>query len=164
MKTNPGTTAFPFPTITIDIDKLLYFSATCMARGFTYDLGAKIPLGKDPATMPHGTPVDCSGYDRAAIFWASGVDIGDGSWHQHEVIKAAGFKASTASAGNLSDGAVRIAFLTPEQGGGIGHVMVIYMGSTVESHGHHGPDRRLWGSQFFMSECAVFVLTPPCAA
>jgi hypothetical protein len=76
-------------------------------------------------------------------------------------VKAQGFKVSDFGSGHEVDGAIRIAFLSPEAGGGIGHVMLLNQGETCESHGGHGPDFRLWGSESFMSLCSVYVLTAP---
>lgn len=118
------------------------------------------PLSLEPGQF-HA--VDCSGYTRWLIWHASSgrVTFVDGSAQQHEQAEHAGFKRSSVEAGKMRDGALRIAFLSPEDGGGVGHVALLLNGSTIESHGHHGPDSREWTGEGWQAKTAVYVLTAP---
>ena len=157
----PKSDAFEWPTIDMQPEKVVALTRSLMDAGVTYELGAKA----SPLSLQAGEfdSIDCSGFVRWAIYHATGqgLEIPDGSANQHEWANREGFKVSNFEAGLAKDGAIRIAFLTPEDGGGIGHVMLIIDGLTCESHGHHGPDRRQWGSYDFMRLCSVYVLTPP---
>lgn len=155
------TEAFPFPTLPVSLPRLLDVTQAMIAHGTSYKLGAKAAS----LTMAPGNigKIDCSGYVRYALFQASGLRLTDGSVNQHDWIKEQGFKRSTVEAGKLNDGALRIAFLTPTAGGGVGHVMLIHSARTLESHGGVGVSRRAWNpDQYsFMGKCSVYVLTPP---
>lgn len=136
----------------------------CQLHGVGYSLGAKAqPLALQAASL---MALDCSGFVRWAIYHASlmlpDTDIAyafklpDGSVQQHEWCDAQKLERSPVGEGSLSDGVLRIAFLTPQDGGGIGHVMLIQDGFTLESHGGVGPDRRKWLSVPFMAKCQVY--------
>jgi hypothetical protein len=126
-----------------------------------YELGAKA----DPLSLQAGQfdSIDCSGFVRWAIYHATDhqLVIPDGSYNQHAWVQEQGFKPSVFEDGFLKDGAIRIAFLNPQDGGGVGHVMFINYGETCESHGGHGPDFRGWGSEEFMAKCHLYVLVAP---
>lgn len=153
--------AFPFPTLPVSLPRLLEVTQTMISHGTSYKLGAKAAS----LTMAPGNigRIDCSGYVRYALFQASGLRLPDGSVVQHDWIKEQGFKKSSVDAGKLADGALRIAFLSPAAGGGVGHVMLIFGARTLESHGGVGVSRRAWNpDQYpFMGRCSVYVLTPP---
>jgi hypothetical protein len=158
----PPSPEFAWPTMPIDIELLLRVHDNAEAPGNQYGLGAKVPLDTDSTDMP-GLAVDCSGYVRWLIYKATKgtVVMPDGSWIQHEWIRDRGFKKSSVDAANLRDGAVRIAFLSPQDGGGIGHVALILNDSTLESHGGTGPDSRPWTGERWQARCSVYVLTRP---
>lgn len=133
-----------------------------MAAGVGYGLGSKIePLSKQAGEGI--SLVDCSGFVRWVIYHAAnGLTIPDGSVNQHDWADAQKFKQSDFAGALQHDNGVRIAFLRPQDTlEHVGHVVLIVNGQTAESHGHHGPDRRVWGSQGFMQHCSVYVLTPP---
>lgn len=163
MQLIPPTEAFPYPTIGADLAKLLTFERNCENRNFHYGFGSKIALGVDPLTMPAGTLVDCSGFVRAAVHWATGgtFDLPDGSWVEHNAAIADHFKHSDQPAGLQHDNCLRIGFLSPQDGGGVGHVVLILNGETIESCGSRGPCRREWGAFHWMSLMDVFCLTAP---
>jgi hypothetical protein len=156
---------FPFPTMPLDIDLAKAFLNACMTSSprVTYGLGAKVPFfgavpGKD------FKKVDCSGFVREAIRRATSprVDFPDGSVVQHDWIREHGFKKSTVDAGSLKDGAVRIAFLRPQDvSSHIGHVVLIHNGRTLESHGGVGPNSRAWTQTGWQAKAFVYVLTAP---
>lgn len=158
---NQPTSAYPFVSLTIDIPLLLEIEKHLHEQACEYGLGAKAPSLTCDTSEIHS--VDCSGFVRYALARAAHVDISDGSVQQHEWIESHGFKRSTVADGKDMDGAVRIAFLTPADGGGVGHVVLIYSGLTLESHGSVGPDRRQWNTNLYpwMSRCQVYVLSPP---
>lgn len=150
------TAQFPFPTLRLDVKAMTDWLRECRDRGVKYGLGAKVPK--------HGskdfTKVDCSGAVREMVWLGSGgtADIGDGSYNQHDVIKAAGLKVSSVGSAMLHDNIVRIAFLSPQDGGGVGHVVLVHNGMTLESHGGIGPDRRQWTGAGWQGKCDVYVL------
>lgn len=152
-----------------DAYKLPALVRDCQLHGVGYTLGAKAePLAQQAS---HIMALDCSGFVRWALYHAS-IDwnavhpkeakdyyplvIPDGSVTQHDWCDTAGMPKGDFSDGNRVDGVLRIAFLTPKDGGGVGHVMLILNGYTLESHGHVGPDRRKWLSQPFMTKCTVY--------
>lgn len=162
------TEAFPYPSLAIKAAKIVALTDSLITAGLRYRLGAKIdPLDLQAPELVanHIGEVDCSGFVRWVIYHATGqpanFDFPDGSVQQHEWIEAKGFKLSTYEDAHNDDGIVRIAFLTPEDGGGVGHVLLIVNGQTCESHGSHGPDHRVWGSEGWMQKMAVYVLSAP---
>ena len=162
MLTNAPTPAYPWRTIAVNPDVLLDTLHRMQAAGVRYGLGAKAPsLDDAPGTFP---AVDCSGFVRYAVWQASQaqaggrVELPDGSVTQHELCRVTFKPCDKADLGD-DDGVLRIAFLSPAQTSeGIGHVMLVYRGRTLESHGGHGPDSRAWGSQGFMALCSGYVL------
>ena len=157
------TDAYPYPSLAMDPDKVVAQTQYLIDQGVTYKMGAKAePLGVDESTIEQ---LDCSGFARLVVFHATkaageAVEMPDGSANQHAWCDQQGFKVSDFDAGHLQDNAIRIAFLSPADGGGVGHVMLIVNGLTCESHGSKGADRRAWGSSGFMQKCSVYVLTP----
>jgi hypothetical protein len=100
-----------------------------------YGLGKKVPFlhavpGRD------FTQVDCSGFVREAIRLSTSpsAPFPDGSVVQHDWVRSRGFERTNIAAGRQDDGTVRIAFLRPQDSGeGIGHVVLIAAGKTLES-------------------------------
>lgn len=127
-----------------------------------YGLGAKVPFhGAVPGQ--DFTKVDCSGFVREVVFRATNppFDFSDGSVTQHGWVERQGFEKSTVAAGMARDGAVRIAFLSPQDTSiHIGHVVLLHDGVTWESHGGLGPDSRPWTGTGWQAQTTVFVLTP----
>lgn len=171
---NQKTIAFPWPTLNLTGDKLVALTEEVIGQHFSYGLGAKIdPLSLQGADLvgtdesgSHLKQVDCSGFVRWAIYHATAATgdalaISDGSAQQHAWFEPEGFKASGYDAALAKDGVVRIGFLTPDDGGGVGHVVLILDGLTMESHGGKGPDRRVWGSEPWMAKMYVYVVALP---
>jgi hypothetical protein len=161
----PPTESFPYPTLAIDGGKIAALVLSLEAAGLSYGLGSKIePLSLQASDLAAAeiTSVDCSGCVRWAIFHALGqpadFNFADGSVQQHEQVLAVGFKQSEYNAGFELDDHVRIGFLTPEDRGGVGHVVIIWNANTYESHGHKGPDSRVWGTEPWMEKMHIFVL------
>lgn len=155
---SPKKAGFAWPTLELDRDKMLALTNWCTSHDVGYKLGAKAPwLGCDVSEI---RAIDCSGFVRYLAYQASSgsVVLPDGSVNQHEAFFAGGFKRSSVGSGRLQDGILRIAFLRPEDGDGVGHVAFLLNGRTLESHGHHGPDRRLWTGQGWMGKCSVYVV------
>lgn len=90
--------------------------------------------------------VDCSGAVRLIAYHASGgaVILPDGSYNQHEAIKALNLRKSNWYACGRKDNLLRIAFHLPDQRDETGHVWFILNGETWESYGGHGPGSRPW--------------------
>jgi lysozyme family protein len=159
--------AFPFPTLPLDFSKAAAFLQACMnsTPRVTYGLGAKVPFfGAVPGR--DFRRVDCSGFVREAIRRATTprAAFPDGSVVQHDWVKQRNFKKSTPQSALLQDGAVRIAFLRPQDvSSGIGHVVLVHNGRTLESHGGRGPNARPWTNTGWQAKSFVYVLTPPTA-
>jgi len=150
-------------TINFKIDQALAFLQACETSHprITYGLGKKIKPGQVPGR--DFTQVDCSGFVREAV--RRSTDLGgsfpDGSVVQHDWVRKKGFAADTVASGAQQDGAVRIAFLSPSATtSGIGHVVLLFNGRTLESHGGVGPDSRPWTGTAWQAKTSVFVLTP----
>lgn len=156
------TESFAWPSMPINTDLLKLLSDRTVQPGNQYEFGGKVEIDADTAEV-RAEGVDCSGYVRWLVHRATGgaVTMPDGSAVQHEWVRDAGFKASSVPAARLLDGVVRIAFLSPTAGGGIGHVALIRNGLTFESHGGAGPNRRAWSGAGWQWRCKVYVLTPP---
>jgi hypothetical protein len=154
----PLAPAGPMP---LDIAKAQAFLNACVKAHVTYGLGAKVPFyGAIPGR--DFTKVDCSGFVREAILEATekAITFPDGSVVQHDWVKAHRYPSSSVSGAQALDGKVRIAFLPPAASPeDIGHVVLIYQGSTLESHGHHGPDSRPWNGQGWQAKTDVYTLT-----
>jgi len=153
------------PALPLDIRVAQAFLDGCMSASprVTYGLGAKIPFhgavpGKDFKS------VDCSGFIREAIWRATSPhqSFPDGSVVQHDWIRDHGFERSTPDAAVQPDGAVRIAFLRPQDSPQrIGHVVLVHDGKTLESHGgagNNGPDSRPWTKTGWQAKAIVYVL------
>lgn len=159
-------TAAP-PTLAIDITRLHGFLKACTGSSprVTYGLGAKVPfLGAVPGK--DFKKVDCSGFVREAIRLATDprVPFPDGSVVQHEWVRAKGFRKSNVEAAFKKDGALRIAFLRPQDvKSGIGHVVLIHNALTMESHGGTGPNARPWTGEGWQGKAFVYRLTDPTA-
>lgn len=151
------------PTLEIDWSKVVAFLRACETSSprVGYKLGAKI---SSDAAKPGSdfTHVDCSGFVRAAVRRSTdpkATNFPDGSVVQHDWVKASGFAASTIADGSLSDGVVRIAFLSPnDSANNIGHVALVRDGKTIESHGGKGPDSRIFDGSGWQSKAKLYVL------
>lgn len=161
MSTTTTAKAAPFLSVPLDEQALRNLVAACVKAGVRYGLGSKAPsLNSVPGTG--FKRIDCSGFVRWILYKASGklFTLPDGSVVQHDFIKARNFKRSDTAACELQDGRVRICFLTPKDGGGIGHVLLVLNGLTIESCGGIGPCRREWNTiaHPFMAKMSVYVL------
>lgn len=150
-------------TLAIDVAKAKAFLAACMTSNprVTYGLGAKIKAGQVPGK--DFKAVDCSGFVRETIRRSTslGGAFPDGSVVQHDWIKAKGFEKVDRATGGSSDGLVRIAFLSPKDAkSGIGHVVLLHGGKTLESHGGVGPNTRPWSGSGWQAKASVYVLSP----
>ena len=170
------TARYEYPWLDMDPGKIVSLLKSLQSAGFRYESGPGVgkinPLSDQALDVPPSArTIDCSGFTRWAIYHALGqpedFDFPDGSVNQHSWVDAKGFKASDYASGTLEDGAIRIAFLSPEDAVQAGmspnerHVMLLVNGYTCESHGGHGPDQRAWGSQPWMKFTQIYCLTPP---
>lgn len=152
-------------TMPIDIAAARSFLDSCMTSSprVRYGLGAKVPFhGAKPGR--NFKKVDCSGFVREAIWRATTphLNFPDGSVVQRDWVIAQGFARSTTDAALLRDGAVRIAFLRPQDApSGIGHVVLVHNARTLESHSGVGPNTRPWTKTGWQARAIVFLLTPP---
>ncbi len=165
----PPSKEFAYPTLPITGLKVTALTDSLIAEKFDYKLGGKVsPLGLQATEFRrYGiNGLDCSGFVRWVLYHALGqpsnFDIPDGSVNQHEAFDHAGFKQSTYEDAKNHDNVLRIAFLAPEHGGGIGHVLFVWNAQTSESHGGVGPGHRVWGDDHaFMHLMEVFVVSVP---
>ena len=151
----------------IDIRKAAAFLTACMTSHprVTYRLGAKVPFLRAVPGVDF-TKVDCSGFIREAIREATSpmTRFPDGSVVQHDWILSKGFRKSTIAAAKAQDHKVRIAFLRQEDSHDhIGHVVLIYNASTLESHGGVGPDARAWTGAGWQADAHVYELSADAA-
>lgn len=157
-----GSGSYPWPLLDVHTPTMQQIMQELDDPGNQYRLGGKWPLDLDPEEAD-GRRVDCSGFVRWLLYQSSPennrVIIPDGSVVQHDWIKDKGFKKSTIAAGRRQDGFLRIAFLPP--GGGIGHVVLILDGRTLESAGGTGPDSRVWDGLGWQRRAFVYVLASP---
>lgn len=149
----------------IDIAKLKAYLAACMSQHVHYGLGDKAQYGHLSEFPPTYTAIDCSGWVRCAIAYATNADPGgpfvipDGSVNQHDFCDKVGLKRTDYVNAGLSDGHLRIAFLTPyDTSEGIGHVWIVLNGMTLESHGGSGPDSRKWNTPILLHSHNAYVL------
>lgn len=151
------------PTLAVDPAALEALVEACRAAGVRYGVGKKVP---EHGAVP-GTgfgEVDASGFVREAIWRATDPHqpFPDGAVVQREHVESKGYRYGMHADGLLRDGAVRIAFLRPEDApDGIGHVALVHDAKTFESHGGTGPDSRPWTDTGWQAKTLVFVLTPP---
>jgi len=151
--------AVPAP-LGINIARATQFLQDCMTSHprVTYGLGAKVPFhGATPGTQ--FTKIDCSGFVREAIRLSTTPMLAfpDGSVVQHDWIRNRGFQKVAIGNGKLNDNRVRIAFLRPRDApSGIGHVVLIHNGRTLESHGGVGPDTRVWTGTGWQAKACVY--------
>src|SRR5690242_852256 len=106
---------------------------------------------------------NCSGFVREAVRRATTppLPFPDGSVNQHDWVRAHGVERLSVPASLQDDGAVRIAFLRPQDTSShIGHVVLIAGGRTLESHGGVGPDSRAWNGLGWQSIAVVYILAP----
>lgn len=150
-------------TIRVEIAKAQAFLQACLTAHprVTYGLGKKAKAGAVPGR--DFTAVDCSGFVREAI--RRSTDLGnrfpDGSVVQHDWVKANRFQRVDRAQGAQSDDTVRIAFLSPgDTQSGIGHVVLLFKGKTLESHGGVGPDSRPWTGTGWQAKTTVYILGP----
>lgn len=152
----------------LDPNKVIALTKSMMAWGWVYGLGAKVvPLSSQAADLPVAQrKVDCSGFVRWNLFHALGqpeeFGMPDGSVNQHFEWADRNFKKVPQGQLGRNDDCVYMFFLDPQDTTeGIGHTGLCINGWTCESHGSHGPDRRLWGSQSWMEECSAYILSTP---
>jgi hypothetical protein len=127
----------------------------------TYGLGAKVPFhGATPGVQ--FTKVDCSGFIREAVWLSTNPHVAfpDGSVVQHDWIRSKGFQRGSVADGGLKDGRLRMAFLRPQDSPQkIGHVVLIYNGRTLESHGGFGPNSRDWTAGGWQAKAYVYAIS-----
>jgi hypothetical protein len=162
-----GPPAFGTPArLSIDINEALAFLRACETSSprVTYGLGAKVPHFR---AIPgrEFTKVDCSGFVREAIREATSPSVAfpDGSVVQHDWVRHQGFQRTAVNAASQEDNVVRIAFLDPNDSPErIGHVVLVYNGRTLESHGGQGPvrgpDSRPWTGTDWQAKTSVYIL------
>jgi hypothetical protein len=148
----------------VDIAKANAFLQACISSSprVTYGLGAKLPRhGAVPGR--DFRKVDCSGFVRELIWLATTpqVNFPDGSVVQHEWVQARQLPKSAPAEATAADGVVRIAFLRPQDSpSGIGHVVLVHNGRTLESHGGVGPNSRPWTGAGWQAKARVYAMSP----
>lgn len=151
-------------TIQIDWAAAAAFYTACITSQprVSYGLGAKIPNDTAKPGVDFAR-VDCSGFVRSVIRRTTNPKVAfpDGSVVQHDWVKVQDFPVHSVADGKRTDGAVRIAFLSPNDvSSGIGHVALLHNGYTLESHGGTGPDRRPWTGMGWQAKTKVYLLDP----
>lgn len=138
----PPNGEFAWPTAPVEARRLVQYLRACEERGVRYALGAK--AARLQAWPPDYDHIDCSGWVRAALAWASAgrLIIPDGSVNQREWCETHGLKRSAYGSLTLEDEIVRIAFIRPGVVHRVGHVYLAFDGRTMESWGGRGPGSR----------------------
>lgn len=133
---------FAWPTAPVEARRLIQYLRACEDKGVGYALGAK--AAHLTAWPPDYAHIDCSGWVRAALAWASDGQfiLPDGSVNQREWCEANHLKRSAYASLTRVDEIVRIAFIRPSALQRIGHVYLAFDGRTLESWGGHGPGSR----------------------
>lgn len=162
-----GTATYPYPWLKLSGEKLAALLRSEISVGTSYGLGSKIsPLSLQATDADWPGEVDCSGEFRWLLFHALGqpehFDIPDGSVNQREWVEEQQFKPSTWQDACNFDGYIRVGFLEPQDTSeGIGHVWLVFMGKTIESHGSTGPASRMLSSTAILHTPHYWVLSPP---
>lgn len=162
-----GTPAYPHPWLNLSGEKLSALLRSEIAAGTHYHLGAKInPLSLQATDPDWPGAVDCSGEFRWLLFHALGqpahFDVPDGSVNQRVWVEDQRFKPSSWQEACGLDGYVRVGFLEPQDTSeGIGHVWLVFMGKTIESHGSTGPASRMLKNTKILHTPHYWVLSPP---
>ena len=149
----PPSPGFPWPLAPVNGARLGQYLDRCVSRGIGYGLGAK--ASDLMAYPPDYERIDCSGWVRAAVAFATGgkTILPDGSINQHDWVDRSGLKVSARAALLLPDGLLRICFIVPTLEHSIGHVFLCRNLRTLESWGGHGP-----GSRSVLSHISLGVL------
>jgi hypothetical protein len=147
---------------TIDIFKLYDLCDQLMDGHIHYGFGAKAAFTTRPEDI---RSIDCSGFVRYFLYRVTdgAIQMPDGSVVQNDWCRRQHLDLVDYDDAGRMDELVRIAFLPPRHGHA-GHVWLIHMGRTLESHGGKGPDRRAWDTQVLadnVQQCYVLA-TAPC--
>lgn len=151
---------------TFQPQKLVSLHKLCTDTGISYWWGSKPFFGGFPPSWKFS---DCSGYSRWLVYHLANaiglvVEWPEGSVEQHELC----FNTLTPcdpSNGHHQDNVIRVAFLEPIYEDDnvtlkeAGHVMLLLNNFTYECYGHHGVGSREWGSEPFMHDCKLFILS-----
>lgn len=140
----PGYTNMP-----IDASELWTYLKACQAHGVKYGFGAKCPESKIGLLPIPFKEIDCSGFVRTALAYASGnkVKIVDGSFNQGDWLKAHGYKLTDPDNCALKDNHIRICVHHPDVLDETGHVWIVINGKTLESYSGNGPGSRDWNAK-----------------
>lgn len=148
----------PYETLPIDPQDISVLTAKM--KGCKYKLGAKAKLDAQLADIKQ---IDCSGFARLMIAKMCGVEIPDGTTHQHRYFSEGHFKPTSTDYCKLSDGVLRVCVMTPAMNGQPwGHICFVLNGKTYESYGGHGVGSRPFtGSTKFQRIADKFVIAYP---
>ena len=114
----------------------------CQQAHIPYLMGGKEHhLGTFPPTYPG---IDCSGFARASVFYASQgeVVLPDGSVNELDWCTHLPFARASYEDCARPDNVLRIAFHRPTKDEPIGHVWLVLNRYTLESYGAKGPGSR----------------------
>jgi len=147
-----------FPLLSVDWTRFEAYEAATVNSGIRYGFGAKDPnAGAWPVDY---TSIDCSGYVRAILAYATSQQtvangMPDGSFLEADWFKAQGFKEVDYS--TVPDWNSRLLCGVHRPGGrggdSIGHIWLVIHGHTIESYGGHGPGTHAWDSSWYVESC-----------
>lgn len=137
-----------YPNLAVTVQGLRTYLHACEAHGVKYGFGEKCPephLGQLPIVFGE---IDCSGFARSSVKFASGgkIVMPDGSYQQGDWFAAQGFKRTDNSNCALNDGHLRVCIHHPDHIDETGHIWFVVGGRTIESYGGHGPGSRAWNA------------------
>lgn len=142
----------------IDLKELERVFSILDIKGVRYGLGAKIPLSRKP-TDSKITRVDCSGWFRYGLYWATEgkLKVPDGSqmqraWCEQMAAKGVLKKKNYKDLPMADESRLFVAFIKPFTNGcgSVGHVWFVskinadMVPDTMESHGGVGINSRPW--------------------
>lgn len=142
-------------------------------QGVDYEMGAKAPSLGVPTTSIHR--IDCSGEVRYLDYRASDgkLILPDGSAIQHDWCEAQHQAGKLYKLTHYADvqyakndaSRLFICFIAPgaEGRGSAGHVWLVWMGQTLESHGGAGCDSRPWNTPVLLNHCCAAYELPTAA-
>ena len=147
-----------FALLGIDWARFEQYENATVDKGIRYGFGSKDPhLGAWPVDY---TSIDCSGYVRAILAYATHQQttqngMPDGSFLEADWFKAQGFKAIDYSTAPDWASHLIVGIHRPGGRGGdaVGHIWLCIHGHTIESYGGHGPGTHAWDDPWYPDHC-----------
>jgi hypothetical protein len=151
----------------VNVKELLTLTHDFMHKGVPYSWGGKpnLSLGNPTLEFNYTHGIDCSGFVKLTLWESTDprISLPDGSWQQHEWIKAhqpTAVPYNLATVGNAGAQKLYLCYIEPKPGVHAGHTWWVWEGWTMESHGGRGVDQRHWNTPVLVQEVAATYLIP----